>query len=202
MSQITHHLLKANRMSYSKRLLLILPFCLAFQGCAIIMSANLPVARSPEKLNNKIHQNVVDETYGAPIAAGMSKNGTEYIEQIQFIDGVPIKWKITRIITHSLLDAITYFIWEIPGTYIETSHSNYPEYTYFVIYDSDNYVVRTVPYDSHEGQQLAKLPWASPKVNLKEDYDNGVNHIPTINRLYPGDDERLNINATEENSQN
>lgn len=187
-------------MSYSKRLLFILPFCLAFQGCAIIMSSNLPVARPPEKLDDRIHQDVVDQTYGAPLAAGMSEDGTEYIEQIQFIDGVPMGWKIARIITHSVLDAATYFIWEIPGTIIETANSSYPEYAYFVIYDSENYVVRTIPYDSYEGERLAQLPWASPKVDLEGDYD-GVNRIPTASRLYPGDDERLNINATEESHQ-
>lgn len=142
-------------MKSLKALLLILPACLLLQGCAIMMSSTLPVARPPERLNDGLTQQQVDRMYGAPIAAGMSAGGAEYVEQIQFVNGTPIGRKVMRIVAHSVLDALTCFIWELPGTFIEAAHSEYPEETYFVIYDAANRVVRAVPADSPEGQQLA-----------------------------------------------
>lgn len=155
--------------------------CGSLSGCAIIMSSTLPVERSPDRLVEGMTQVRVDRTYGAPIAAGMSADNAEYIEQIQFVDGTPVGWKIARIHIHSILDACTLFLWELPGTIIESCNSDYPEYIYFVIYDDENRVVRKVAFDSPEGQQLAQLPWASRGIDLWEECD-GVNTTPPPNR--------------------
>lgn len=155
--------------------------CCALSGCSILMSSTLPVERSPERLVEGMTQARVDRTYGAPIAAGMSADNKEYIEQIQFVDGTPVGWKIARIHIHSILDALTCFLWEIPGTIIECNYSDYPEYTYFVVYDDNNCVVRTIPFTSPEGQALAKLPWASQGIDLWEECD-GINTTPPANR--------------------
>lgn len=174
-------------MINAKKLLLLLPFCLLLQGCAIVMSSTLPVARPPERLNDGLTQQQVDRMYGAPIAAGMSAGGAEYVEQIQFVNGTPIGRKVMRIVAHSVLDALTCFIWELPGTFIEAAHADYPEETYFVIYDAANRVVRAVPADSPEGQQLAALPWASKGIDLWTEELEGVNRVPTADRRLPAE---------------
>ncbi|MDO5462803.1 MAG: hypothetical protein Q4F99_04905 [bacterium] len=158
--------------------------CCSFSGCAIIMSSTLPVERSPERLVAGMSQERVDRTYGAPIATGMSADNKEYIEQIQFIDGTPVGWKIARIHIHSFLDSWTFFLWEIPGTIIEMCNDDYSEYTYFVIYDDEDNVVRKVPLNSPEGCTLSALPWASKEIDLWEKCD-GVNTTPPKHRRQP-----------------
>ena len=168
-----------------KRLLLLLvPLTLLFQGCAILMASGLPTARSPEHLTPGKTQAAIDLFYGCPIAAGYSDDGLEYIEQIQFIDGCPIGWKVARICIHSVLDACTYFLWEIPGFIIEASNFYYPEHTYFLVYNANNELVRAIPLHSPEGQTLANLPWASESVNLRA--MKGINRTPTPQRIAPG----------------
>lgn len=145
------------------------------------MSSTLPVERAPERLVEGMTQARVDRTYGAPIAAGMCAENKEYIEQIQFVDGTPVGWKIARIHIHSILDSWTLFLWELPGTLIEACYADYPEHIYFVIYDDENCVVRKVAFDSPEGQRLAQLPWASKGIDLWGECD-GVNRVPTKDR--------------------
>lgn len=157
--------------------------CLLLQGCSIIMASQLPASRPPEELRRGLLQSAVDGRYGAPIAAGLSEDKEEYIEQIQFVDGTSAGVKTTRIVMHALLDTCTFFLWEIPGTLIESS-MDYPEYTYFVVYDSYNKVVDAIPLEEGDGQKCAALPWALPGgINLES--VGGVNRYPTRDRLAP-----------------
>jgi hypothetical protein len=163
--------------------LVLLPVLLLCQGCAMKMACNLPVARPPEKLVPGIAQSRVDRIYGAPIAAGMGNDQQTYIEQVKFIDGVPMGWKFARIFIHVGLDLNTFFIWELPGTIIESRYAIYPEHTYFLVYDKENLLVRAIPETSLEGADIAKLSWVKHSFNLKE--CNGVNREVTPLRLAP-----------------
>ena len=133
-------------------------------GCAIVMASKLPIARPPSRLSPGVERAFVDRNYGYPIAGGLSEDG-EYVEELQFVDGVPIGWKVARFCIHSVLDACTYCIWELLGTPIELANMNYPTYVYYVVYDSEGKVVSAVPADSEEGRAFAKLPWSSPPVD-------------------------------------
>jgi hypothetical protein len=164
--------------------LFLLPMMLLSQGCAMFMACDLPVARPPEALVQGVSQARVDHIYGSPIAAGMSADNTEYIEQVEFVDGVPMGWKFARIFIHVGLDVNTFFLWEIPGTIIESCNATYPEYTYYLVYDKDNTLVRAIPADSEEGAAISKLPWVNHSFKLWEDCD-GVNRTPSALRLTP-----------------
>lgn len=142
-----------------------------FAGCSIYMASTLPIARSPENLRAEMTMEQVDSKYGFPIAMGVNSEGC-HTEQIQFIDGVRIGWKVARFCTHSVLDALSYGLWEFIGTPYEALNRNYPIYVYYVIYDEQNRVVRKVNADSDEGRQLSKLNWTVPYIeNLKVNKD-------------------------------
>ena len=119
----------------------------------------------------------VDRIYGHPVAVGLSSDGKDYIEQIQFVDGVPWGWKIGRIVVHCALDNWTFFLWEFVGFPFELLNSEYPEYVYYVIYDDSNNVVKVIPQDSPEGRKIAALPWSAPR---QEYY--AYARKPTVNR--------------------
>lgn len=176
--------------SASMSCLLVSP--LLWSGCAIMMSAKLPIARPPQNLVQGMTMQEVDRAYGFPIAAGTFENG--HVEQLQFVDGVPIGWKVARFCIHTALDCCTYCIWELVGTPLEMANRDFKTYVYFVIYDADDKVVRTVDAASPEGRRLAALPWAVPrnenlKVNLVRDVRNNVlaHNIPKTEIPDPGD---------------
>ena len=160
----------------------LLMFCLFVSlllgsGCAIVMSATLPIARPPKDLVQGMTMQEVDRVYGFPVAAGAFENG--HVEQLQFVDGVPIGWKVARFCIHTALDCCTYCIWELLGTPLEMANRDFKTYVYFVIYDADDKVVRTVDAASPEGRRLAALPWAVPRnenlqVNMLRDVRNNV----------------------------
>ena len=168
---------------WAKPFVFLLPLCAFLQGCATILATQLPVARPPEELVSGVTQARVDYVYGAPIAAGMSADNREYVEQVKFVDGVRVGWKITRICVHVWLDLNTFFIWEVPGTLYESLQS-YPEYVYFLVYDKENQLVRAVPADSPEGEAFMNLPWAVQSFDLWRDCD-GINVTPSPLRLAP-----------------
>jgi hypothetical protein len=104
-------------------------------------------------------------------------------EQIQFIDGIPIGWKVVRFCTHGVLDAATYFLWEFIGTPLELYYSDYPTYVYYVIYDSDGKIVRAVDAQTPEGREYSKLQWTLPFVDeLKVNKDASVRNRYWENR--------------------
>lgn len=150
---------------------------LLWSGCAIVMSSTLPIARPPKNIVQGMSMREVDRAYGFPVAAGELESG--HIEQLQFIDGVPIGWKVARFCIHTVLDGCTYCLWELLGTPIEMANRDFTTYVYFVIYDADGKVVRTVDAASPEGRRLAALPWAVPRnenlqVNKMRDVRNNV----------------------------
>ena len=154
-------------------------------GCSIIMASKLPIARPPEKLVEGVERAFVDGHYGYPLAIG--KNGAGlYTEQIQFIDGTPVGWKIARCCIHGGLDACTYFLWEFIGTPIELCNMKYPVYVYFVIYDENNRIIRTVNADTPEGKKYMALDWSVPrdpdlKVNLNDNVRKESIGVPPKN---------------------
>lgn len=151
---------------------------LLLAGCSIIKAARQPLDRPPEKIIPGRTQKSVDRIYGYPVAVGMSADGKEYVEQLQFVDGIPWGWKITRIVVHSVLDSCTYFLWEFIGFPIELINSDYPEYIYYVVYDDNNNVIKAVSQDSIEGRKYATLPWSVPRQKYVH-----VNRGETVERL-------------------
>lgn len=154
-------------------------------GCSIIMASKLPIARPPEKLVEGVDRDFVDGHYGYPLAIGKNDAGL-YTEQIQFIDGTPIGWKIARCCIHGGLDACTWFLWEFIGTPIELCNMKYPIYVYFVIYDENNQIVRTVNADTPEGKKYMALDWSVPrdpdlKVNLNDNVRKENMGVPLEN---------------------
>jgi hypothetical protein len=147
-------------------------------GCSIIKAARQPLDRPPEDIVPGRTQASMDKIYGHPVAVGMSADGKEYIEQLQFVDGIPWGWKIGRIAAHSILDGCTYFLWEFIGFPIELINSDYPEYIYYVVYDDNNNVIKAVSQDSVEGRKYATLPWSVPR----QEYVH-VNRRKTVERL-------------------
>ena len=127
---------------------------------------NTVKSRPPEALSKGTNRAWVDMVYGAPIALGVTEDGREYIEQIQFVDGIRVGWRIFRLCAHVTLDVCTFGIWEVIAFPYELyTQKHYLEYSYFVVYDTQNKVVRKIGIDTAEGQKLLKMPWASP---LKE----------------------------------
>lgn len=156
-------------------------------GCSIIMASKLPIARPPEKLVEGVDRDFVDGHYGYPLAIGKNDAGL-YTEQIQFIDGTPIGWKIARCCIHGGLDACTWFLWEFIGTPIELCNMKYPIYVYFVIYDENNQIVRTVNADTPEGKKYMALDWSVPrdpdlKVNLNDNVRKENMGVPLENAV-------------------
>ena len=151
---------------------------LILTGCSIIKAARQPLDRPPEKIIPGRTQKSIDRIYGCPVAVGMSEDGKEYIEQLQFVDGIPCGWKITRIVVHSVLDSCTWFLWEFVGFPIELLNSDYPEYIYYVVYDDNNNVIKAVSQDSVEGHKYASLPWSAPRQKYVH-----VNRPKTVERL-------------------
>lgn len=151
---------------------------LLLTGCSIIKAARQPLDRPPEDIVSGRTQASMDKIYGHPVAVGMSSDGKEYIEQLQFVDGIPWGWKIGRIAAHSILDGCTFFLWEIVGFPIELINSNYPEYLYYVVYDDNNNVIKAVSQDSIEGRKYATLPWSVPRQKYVH-----VNREKTVERL-------------------
>ncbi len=151
-------------------------------GCSIVMSSKLPIDRPPEELTAGVSMAYVDHRFGYPIACGLDSGGN-YAEQIQFIDGIPIGWKVARFCTHGVLDAATYFLWEFIGTPLELYYSDYPTYVYYVIYDSDGKIVRAVDAQTPEGREYSKLQWTLPFVDeLKVNKDASVRNRYWENR--------------------
>lgn len=154
--------------------LAFLPF---LGGCAIVMASKLPIARPPENLQPGLDRRYVDSHYGFPIAGGKSADGYD-VEELQFIDGVPIGWKVARFCIHTFLDACTYCLWEFIGTPIELANMSYPTYVYYVIYDENGKLVRAVSSESEEGGRLALLPWSKPFVDgLKVNKSRAVRNM-------------------------
>lgn len=151
---------------------------LLLAGCSIIKAARQPLDRPPEKIIPGRTQKSVDRIYGYPVAVGMSADGKEYVEQLQFVDGIPWGWKIGRIVAHSVLDGCTYFLWEFIGFPIELINSDYPEYIYYVVYDDNNNVIKAVSQDSVEGRKYATLPWSVSRQKYVH-----VNRRKTVERL-------------------
>jgi hypothetical protein len=141
---------------------------LLLNGCSIIKAASQPRSRPPEAIVPGITQASIDKIYGEPMAVGMSADGKEYIEQLQFVDGIPLGWKIGRIAVHSILDGCTFFLWELIGFPIEVINSDHPEYVYYIVYDDNDNVIRAIPQDSEEGLRLATLPWSASKQECYE----------------------------------
>ena len=141
---------------------------LFLNGCSIIKAASQPRSRPPEDIIPGRTQVFVDAVYGYPVAVGMSADGKEYIEQIQFVDGISLRGKIVRIALHTILDCCTYFLWELVGFPVEVINSDHPEYIYYVVYDDNDNVIRAIPLDSEEGLRLATLPWAASKQECYE----------------------------------
>lgn len=137
---------------------------LLFQGCSIIQSASQPLSHSPENIQIGCHRDWVDSNYGYPIATGFTEDGTEYVEQIQFVDGTPIGWKVFRITLHSVADTFTCFLWEFIGFPMEVALSNHSEYVYYLVYDERNHLVRKMAEDTEEGRLISKLAWTSPRL--------------------------------------
>lgn len=92
--------------------------------------------------------------------------------------------KFARIFIHVGLDLNAYFLWEFPGTIIESVNSTYPEYTYYLVYDKENNLVRAIPGDSEEGGCISNYSWVNHTFDLWRDCD-GVNEVPTSLRLAP-----------------
>ena len=141
---------------------------LLLNGCSIIKAASQPQSRPPEAIVPGLTQASMDKIYGQPVSVGMSADGKEYIEQLQFVDGIPLGWKIGRIATHTILDGCTFFLWELIGFPIEVINSDHPEYIYYVVYDDNDNVIRAIPLDSEEGLRLATLPWSASKQECYE----------------------------------
>lgn len=155
-----------------KRLIsLLLP---AFAGCSVYMSATLPIARSVEYLQPGCYMGDVDRKFGYPIAVGEDFNG-DHSEQIQFIDGVPIGWKVFRFCAHSTCDALTYCLWEFVGTPIELVNRDFPTYTYYLVYDNQDRLIRAIPENSEEGRRFSTLKWTVPNIDgLKVNKDDSL----------------------------
>ena len=166
----------------------IITRCLSFllptllSGCSILMASKLPIDRPPEELATGVSMAYVDHRFGFPIACGLDSNGN-YTEQIQFIDGIPMGWKVARFCAHGVLDSVTYFLWEFIGTPLELYYSDYPIYVYYVIYDSDGKIVRAVGAETPEGREYSKLQWTLPFIDdLKVNKDASVRNKYWENR--------------------
>ena len=157
---------------------------LLLNGCSIIKAARQPQSRPPEAIVPGLTQASMDKIYGQPVSVGMSADGKEYIEQLQFVDGIPWGWKIGRIATHTILDGCTFFLWELIGFPIEVINSDHPEYIYYVVYDDNDNVIRAIPLDSEEGLRLATLPWSASKQECYEgDSRSRVKHLKLEERI-------------------
>ena len=161
-----------------KNIVISLIGLLLLNGCSIIKAARQPLDRPPEAIVPGRTQTSMDKIYGQPVAVGMSADGKDYIEQLQFVDGIPWGWKIGRIVAHSILDGCTFFLWEFVGFPIELINSGYPEYIYYVVYDDNNNVIKAVSQDSVEGRKYATLPWSVPRQKYVH-----VNRRKTVERL-------------------
>lgn len=146
------------------RVIYLLGIILLLQGCAIITASMQPLSRPPEKLIEGSHRDWVDNKYGYPIATGFTADGTEYVEQIQFVDGIPMGDKVCRIVLHSVADGLTYFLWEFIGFPLELALGGHPEYVYYLVYDENDQLVRKIPEETIEGMSLSKLEWSSPRL--------------------------------------
>jgi hypothetical protein len=143
-------------------------------GCAIVMASKLPISRPPEELAKGTAMDHVDHRFGYPIAAGVDNDG-KYVEQLQFVDGVSVGWKIARICIHGTLDAATYCLWEFAGTPIELLNSDYPLHVYYVAYDSEGNIDYAVSSDSPQGRKLSELSWTIPLVSdLRVNKDSSI----------------------------
>lgn len=171
----------------------LLGIILLLQGCSIITASMQPLSRPPEKLNEGSYRDWVDNKYGYPIATGFTADGTEYVEQIQFVDGVPMGWKVFRIVLHSVADNLTYFLWEFIGFPMELALGSHPEYVYYLVYDENDQLVRKIPEESMEGRSLSKLEWSSPRLPRER-----WGRAPSVSRMTL--DERMElINAAKGN---
>lgn len=163
------------------------------QGCSIISSSMQPPSRPPEEIVEGCERDWVDHNYGFPIATGFTADGTEYVEQIQFVDGVPMGWKVFRIVLHSVADTFTYFLWEFIGFPMELALDSHPEYVYYLVYDENDQLVRKIPEESIEGISLSKLEWSSPRLPTER-----WGRAPSVSRMTL--DERMElINAAKGN---
>lgn len=168
------------------RVTYLLGIILLLQGCSIITASRQPLSRPPEELIEGSSRDWVDNKYGYPIATGFTADGTEYVEQIQFVDGVPMGWKVFRIVLHSVADNFTYFLWEFIGFPMELALGNHPEYVYYLVYDENDQLVRKIPEESIEGRSLSKLEWSSPRLPTER-----WGRAPSVSRMTL--DERMEL---------
>ena len=75
-----------------KNIVISLIGLLLLNGCSIIKAARQPLDRPPEAIVPGRTQTSMDKIYGQPVAVGMSADGKDYIEQLQFVDGIPWGW--------------------------------------------------------------------------------------------------------------
>ena len=163
-------------------LLLMLPL---LNGCAILMSAQIPEERPPSGLRAGLTRYYVDKHYGYPIAA--TEPGTDgNWEKICFVDGLSYEARHTRQVVHLSLDVCTYYIWEIIGTPFELCALaiGYPEYIYYLKWDRDGKLVEAINGDDEGGKKLSKslkwtwtLPAGHPVEKSNEVRNNVVDSI-------------------------
>lgn len=140
----------------------------------MFMAAKLPVARPPSELSQGQTMAYVDRRFGYPIAMGDDADGY-HVEQLQFVNGIPVGWKVARFCMHGVLDACTYCLWELVGTPLELASRNYKTEVFYVVYDEEGKIVRSVSADSAEGAQFAHLNWSKPFIDgLKVNTDKSL----------------------------
>ena len=140
-------------------LLFVLPL---LNGCAILMSAQIPEERPPSGLRAGLTRYYVDKHYGYPIAATEPGNDGNW-EKICFVDGLSYEARHARQVVHVSLDVCTYYIWEVIGTPFELCALaiGYPEYVYYLKWDRDGKLVEAINGDDEDGKKLSKsLKWA------------------------------------------
>lgn len=140
-------------------LLFMLPL---LNGCAILMSAQIPEERPPSGLRAGLTRYYVDKHYGYPIAATEPGNDGNW-EKICFVDGLSYEARHARQVVHVSLDVCTYYIWEVIGTPFELCALaiGYPEYVYYLKWDRDGKLVEAINGDDEDGKKLSKsLKWA------------------------------------------
>ena len=139
-------------------------FMVLISGCAIICALAGPDSAPPDGLKKGVTQREVDTIYGYPVAVGMSTDGSEYVEQVQFIDGSTPEAKLFRFLIYAICDAGTYMFTELLFFPIEMSiQEQHGRYVYFIVYDDENKIVRAMDIDSSEGRMLYALPWAASR---------------------------------------
>lgn len=103
-------------------------------SCSVFMAAKADNPLDFTTVKKGTHKSEIENHLTNPIETYGNKDGT-YTVVYEFVMGT----EINMVLGHAMLDVVTFGVWEIPGTYVETKRGE--KFLAYVIYNEKDIAV-------------------------------------------------------------